>query len=138
MSCGTFLQEKERKRREAEEAARRAAEAERERKLAEAAEAEAAGNTEAAEAAFTEACIMDEARSYSIAPAEKPKAVGTTATKDWEIESIDQSQVPIDFCGMMLRPVDEAAVKRLIRASKGTVKIPGVKYKETMKMGFRR
>lgn len=138
VSCGSFLQEKERKRREAEEAARRAAEAERERKLAEAAEAEAAGDAEAAEAAFNEACIMDEARSYSVAPAEKPKAAGTVTSKDWEIEAIDQSLVPVELAGMVLRPVDEAAIKRLIRTSKGTIKIPGVKYKETVRMGFRR
>lgn len=137
-SCGSFLQERERKRREAEEAARKAAEAERERKLAEAAEAEAAGNDAAAEAAFNEACIMDEASSYSVAPAEKPKAAGAVTSKDWEIESIDQRAVPVEFAGVVIRTVDEAVVKRLIRASKGTISIPGVKYKETVKMGFRR
>lgn len=137
-SCSTFLQEKKRKRREAEEAAWKAAEAERERKLAEAAEAEASGDAAAAEAAFAEACIMDEARNYSVAPAEKPKAAGTTATKDWEIEVIDHQLVPVEIAGMIIRPVDEAAIKRLIRSSRGTIQIPGVKYKETVKMGFRR
>ena len=51
--------EQKRKRREAEEAARRAAEAERERKMREASELEAAGDNEGAEAAFEEAAIMN-------------------------------------------------------------------------------
>jgi len=137
-SCGSFLQERDRKRREADEAARKAAEAERERKLAEAAEAEAAGNAEAAEAALTEACIMEDACNYSTTSAEKLKVTGAVASKDWEIESINQSSVPIEIAGVIIRPVDEAAVRRLIRASRGTITIPGVKYKETVKMGFRR
>ena len=137
-SCGTFLQEKERKRRAAEEAARRAAEAERERKLAEAAAAEAAGNADAAEAAFNEAVIMDEARNYTMAPAAKPKAAGTTTAKDWKITNIDPKLVPVEIMGAMIRPVDEAAVMRLIRATKGSISIPGITFEETVKMGFRR
>ena len=47
-----YIAEQERKRREAEEAARRAAEAERERKIQEAATLEAAGDADGAEAAI--------------------------------------------------------------------------------------
>ena len=64
-----YIAEQERKRREAEEAARRAAEAERERKIQEAATLEAAGDADGAEAAFEEAAIMDDAASYAVVPA---------------------------------------------------------------------
>ena len=56
-----YIAEQERKRREAEEAARRAAEAERERKIQEAATLEAAGDADGAEAAFEEADAKREA-----------------------------------------------------------------------------
>lgn len=137
-SCGVFLQEKERKRREAEEAARRAIEAERERALKEATEAEAAGDTDTAEERFNDAVIMDSATAYAMSSPEKPKIAGTSVSKDWEIKSIDQSAVPVEFGGMVIRPVDEAALKRLIRASRGTIKIPGVVYQEKVNIGFRR
>ena len=61
-----YIAEQERKRREAEEAARRAAEAERERKIQEAATLEAAGDADGAEAAFEEAAIMDGASQWRI------------------------------------------------------------------------
>ncbi len=137
-SCGSFLQEKERKRRAAEEAARRAAEAERERKLAEAAAAEAAGNNAKAEEAFNEAVIMDEARNVSIVQPTKVKVEGASSVKDWKITKIDQKLVPVELSGAVLRPVDEKAIIKLIRATKGGIKIPGVEFEETVEMRFRR
>lgn len=133
-----YVTEQERKRKEQEEALRRAAEAERERLLAEAVEAEATGDSEAAEMAIADAVVMDEASRYSIPEAEKPKVSGVSASKDWQITMIDANVVPIEFSGMELRPVDEKAVLRLIRASKGSIQIPGVAYKEVAKMSFRR
>ena len=38
---------------------------------------------------------------------------------------------------LVIRPVDEAAIMRLIRATKGGIKIPGVEYTEKAKMSFR-
>ena len=137
-SMGRYYQEQERKRREAEEAARRAAAEEAERKLREAAEAEAAGRQEEAEAAMTEAIIMDEAKNTVFVTRQAPKAAGTSTRKDWAIRSVDQSKVPIAVNGMEIRPVDQAAVMRLIRASKGTISIPGIVYEEITQMSFRR
>lgn len=137
-TMASYVQEQERKRREQEEAMRRAAEAERERKLAEAAELESAGKTEDAEAAMTEAMVMDDASRYSAPAVEKPKVQGVSTSKDWEIESIDAEKVPVTLAGVVIRPVDQAAVMRLIRASKGSIQIPGVAYKEVTKMSFRR
>ena len=135
---GDYLMEQERIRREAEEAARRAAEEERERKLKEAMALEAAGAKEGAEAAVEEAVVMDEATGYSVPASVKPKVSGVSTSKDWEITSIDTAKVPVNFSGMELRPVDQAAVIRLIRASKGSIAIPGIAYREVAKMSFRR
>lgn len=137
-TMGEYLMEQERKRREAEEAARRAAEEERERKLREAAALEAAGDKDGAEAAITEAVVMDEAASYSAPAISKPKVSGVSTSKDWEITGIDPKVVPLVFSGVELRPVDQSAVMRLIRASKGKIEIPGISYREVQKMSFRR
>ena len=129
-----YIAEQERKRREAEEAARRAAEAERERKIQEA----AAGDADGAEAAFEEAAIMDDAASYAVVPATvTPKVSGVSTSKDWEIVEIDPKAVPLAVAGIELRPVDQAAVMRLIRASKGQIEIPGITYRQVAKMSFR-
>ena len=130
--------EQKRKRREAEEAARRAAEAERERKMREASELEAAGDNEGAEAAFEEAVIMDDAASYAVVPATAaPKVSGVSTSKDWEIVEIDPKAVPLAVAGVEIRPVDKAAVMRLIRTSKGQIEIPGITYREVAKISFR-
>jgi len=137
-TMGDYVMEQERKRREQEEALKRAAAAERERLLAEAAEKEKAGDAEGAEAAVTEAIVMDEATLYQAAAIAKPQATGVTTSKDWEIVEVRESEVPVSTMGIIIRPVDQGAIMRLIRASKGTVQIPGVVYKEVAKMSFRR
>lgn len=137
-TMGDYLMEQERKRREAEEAMRKAAEAEMQRKLEEAAKLESSGNQEKAEAAFEDAVVMDEAASCFSAASAKPKVSGVSTSKDWEITGIDSAAVPVVFNGMELRPVDQAAVMRLIRASKGKIEIPGITYREVAKMSFRR
>lgn len=137
-SMSAYHAEQERKRREAEEAARRAAEAERERLLAEAAARDAAGDAAGAEEALEDAVVMDEATNYTAPAVQKPKVAGVSTSKDWEIESIDAKLVPLAVAGVQIRPVDQAAVMRLIRASKGTIEIPGIVYHEVTKMSFRR
>lgn len=137
-TMGAYISEQERIRREAEEAARRAAQAEAERRLQEAIALEAQGKSDAADAAVEEAEIMDEMSNMVSVAAEKPKAEGVTTKKDWEIESIDSSKVPVLFAGVELRPVDTSAVMRLIRSTKGQVHIPGVVYKEVAKVAFRK
>ena len=117
---------------------RKAAEAERERKIQEAATLEAAGDADGAEAAFEEAAIMDDAASYAVVPAAAtPKVSGVSTSKDWEIVEIDPKAVPLAVAGIELRPVDQAAVMRLIRASKGQIEIPGITYRQVAKMSFR-
>ena len=38
---------------------------------------------------------------------------------------------------VVIRPVDEKAVARLIKMSKGQIKIPGIEYKETVSVSIR-
>lgn len=137
-TMGDYAMEQERKRREAEEAARRAAEEESRRKLEEAALLERAGDTAAAEAAFQDAEISEDVSRMVFVPGGAPKAKGVSASKDWEIVSISSENVPLSVNGMEIRPVDKAAVMRLIRASKGTIQIPGIVYQEVAKMSFSR
>lgn len=132
-----YYQEKERKRLELEAKLRREAEEERERKLNEAAELETAGEKEAAEAALLDAQVTEEIAVNTSVITEPIRTKGVTNTKDWEIQSIDKEKVPVVFAGMEIRPVDEKAITRLIRASKGTIQIPGVTYKETIKISIR-
>lgn len=137
-TMGAYVQEQERKKREQEEALRRAAEAERERLLKEAAEKEKAGDTDGMEESLAEAVVMDEAMTFSAPTRATPKVSGVSTGKDWEIVKIDDSVVPISFAGMLIRPVDDKAVLRMIRASKGQIQIPGIVYKEVAKMSFSR
>jgi hypothetical protein len=137
-TMGDYVAEQERKRREAEEAARKAAKEEAERKIQEAIALEESGDQTAAEAAVEEAEIMDNvAASVSVASA-KPKATGVSTKKDWEIVSIDSEKVPTTVMGIDIRPVNTAAVMRLIRMSKGQVSIPGIRFEEKVQMSFRK
>lgn len=137
-TMGAYVAEQERKRLEAEEAARRAAQAEVDRKMQEAIDLDAAGDAEGAEMAMMEAEVMDDMSESVAVAAQKPKAAGVATSKDWEITGIDASVVPTTFAGVEIRPVDTAAVMRLIRASKGSIQIPGVSYKEVAKIAFRK
>lgn len=132
-----YTMEQERKRREQEEAMRRLAQAETEKKLNEAIEAEKAGDTEKAEAAMTEAEVMQSVAVGGMIPSQAPKAAGVSQSKTWAIKSIDASKVPVEIFGAVLRPVDEKAVLALIKATKGTIQIPGVEYEQTVSISIR-
>lgn len=134
---GAYRLEEDRRRQLAEEEARRAAEEEQRRKEAEAIALESEGRNSEAYAALMEAEVAENAAKGGIyAPAPK-KTAGVTVTKDWEITGIDESQVPVSIMGAVIRPVDQAAIMRLIRATKGGITIPGVEYTEKTRMSFR-
>lgn len=135
---GDFVMEQERRKREEEERLRRIAQEEADRKLAEAMDCESNGDKDGAEAALMEADIVDSASRNIVIETQKPKAAGVATATDWEIESIDESQVPISIQGMCIRPVDAKMVVRLIKMSKGTIQIPGIKYKAVAKLSFRK
>lgn len=130
-SMSAYTTEQERKRRELEEQARLQALQEQERLLAAAVAQDAAGNSEQAEQTLAEAQVIGET-PVAVAPSTQ-KVKGVSNRIDWEIDSIDLSAVPVEIAGVIIRPVDEAAVMRLVRASKGKIAIPGIKIKEVTK-----
>lgn len=136
-SMTAYIQDQERKRLELEAKMKREAEEEKERKLNEAIELEAQGKSEEAEAAMLDAQFTENAGKGTVVMA-TPKVSGVSNSKDWEIESIDHGKVPVNISGVEIRPVDEKAVMRLIRASKGKIQIPGIAYKEILKVSIRR
>lgn len=135
-AMGEYLSEQEKKRRAAEEAARLAAKEEADRKLAEAIALEGVGDKAGAAAAIEDAELYDGAAGSIGIPSAPPKVKGVSAKKSWEIIAIDGSKVPVTFSGMELRPVDRAAVAALIKASKGSIQIPGVTYREVTNMSI--
>lgn len=137
-AMGNYQLEMERIRREKEEEIRRAAKAEADRKLAEASALEDKGDVAGAEAVLAGAAMLDQAGSNFRLETEKAKAAGIGSTMDWEIVSVDESKVPTHFNGAEIRPVDVSAVLKLVRASKGNISIPGIEFKETVKISIRR
>lgn len=135
---GSWVMEQERIRRAEEERLRKQAEEEAARKLEEAIKLEEQGKAKEAEAAASTAAVIDTVAKNIAVVTDKPKADGVSTTTDWEITDVDSSAVPCYFGGINIKPVDVAAVKRLIKASNGTVEIPGIKYKAVARMMFRR
>lgn len=127
----------EQKRREQERAMQLLAQQEAERKLNEAAAAETKGDAAGMEAALMEAEIYEGAAVSTSIPKQTPKVQGVSTTKAWKITAVDNAQVPCFVNGMEIRPVDMAAVMRLIKASKGTIQIPGIQYEETVAVSVR-
>ena len=117
---------------------RQQAQAESDRLLEQAAALESAGDTRQANVMFTNAQMADAAARGIALERNAPKANGISTTTDWQIIGIDAAQVPVDINGCVIRPVDEAAVMRLIRASKGKVIIPGIKYQAIAKVAIRK
>ena len=130
--------EQERMRRAAEEELRRKQQEEAAKKAAEAASLEAAGKTEEANAAMAEAIAVESISHTLTVQHEAPKATGTAVKKDWEVAIVDYSAVPVSVAGAVIRPVDLAAVKSLVRASKGQISIPGISIKETANITLRK
>lgn len=137
-AMGAYALQKEKARREAEETAKRLAKEEALKKLDESIAYEKAGDEKMARVTMLDAQLADEASRNIVVTENKPQCDGVSASTDWEIESIDIGTCPDAINGVIIRPVDTSAVMKLIRASKGTIEIPGIKYKETMKMSFRR
>jgi hypothetical protein len=133
----SYTVEQERKRAEREAAMRAAARREAERIMEQATAAEEAGDAAGAEAAMEEAMVMDEAAAAGRIMASAPKAAGVSTSKTWKIVSIDPDKVPVKVGAVEIRPVDQAAVMRLTRESKGNIEIPGVKFEESVQISVR-
>lgn len=128
---GDYQRKVEQERREREAELRRLAEAERERNFAAALEAEASGDALGAEMAMMDAEVMDDAAASIQIQMAAPKAKGISTRTGWKITGIDPDKVPVAVAGAVIRPVDEKAVMALIKATKGTIQIPGITYEKT-------
>ena len=137
-AMGKYIMEKQLEQQRIEEELRRKAQEESDKLLAQAAELESAGNGQQANVIFINAQMADAAARNIALERTAPKANGISATTDWQIVSVDPSQVPVDVAGCVIRPVDESAVMKLIRASKGKVIIPGIKYQAIAKVAIRK
>ena len=137
-TMSSYILRKEEQRAALEEKARKEAEKEAELKLSEAIKHEETGNEAAAISALQDAQLADSMSRTMTVLSDTPNIKGVTVSKDWEIVSISPSDVPIDINGIEIRPVDEKAIMRLIRQSKGKIKIPGIEYREHVKTSIRK
>ena len=62
-----------------------------------------------------------------------PKTAGVASTKTYDFEVTDESKIP-----RIYYMLDDKAVKKAIRQSKGTIKIPGIKVIENTSLRFSR
>ncbi|MCL1986707.1 MAG: hypothetical protein FWG64_01880 [Firmicutes bacterium] len=137
-NISNYLQEIEQERQKQAEIARAAMLAESETQLANAITAEQNGDTATANVLISQAQMAETASRNIFIDIEPPKVKGISQTKDWEISTITPAEVPTTINGVEIRPVDEKAVMRLIRASKGTIEIPGITYKKVIKTTIRK
>lgn len=119
----TAYYEAEQKRIAAEQERKRI-EAEKQMQIA--AEAEAAGDTEKAEIAVALAAM--EESTVTVAP----KAAGIAKREVWSAEVIDLDKIPREY----LIP-DMNALNALAKATKGQIKIPGVKFNKQLVLSVR-
>ncbi|MCD8294909.1 MAG: hypothetical protein LUE27_06695 [Clostridia bacterium] len=125
-------------RRIAEANARKAAQAEVDRLVEEADAALKAGDTALAEQLLAEAEMYDVASTTLTVAGNKPEANGSYTTKAWTIKVTDAAKVPVSVNGVEIRPVDEAAVLKLVKAMKGNITIPGIEIEETCTVAVRK
>lgn len=137
-SVSFYNSEQLRIQRQLEQKMRAAAQAEVDKKMQEASDAFDAGDEQAAATAMAEAEVMDSMTFVAPAASAVKKVKGATTKTDYEIVSIDSSKVPAFFMGNEIRPVDQKAVLKLIRATNGKLTIPGIVFKEVVKTALRR
>lgn len=119
-----YYMEQERKRREEEARIREEQKRLAEEELKRAEELHAAGNLEQADAALRTAATIETLGAVVQQPAAQVSGISTV--DDYTVTVLNELDIPAYINGMEIRKVDLAAIKRLAKASKGTIKIPGV------------
>lgn len=74
-----------------------------------------------------------EENEFGVAPIVKSdisEVNGISYTSKYVLDQIDLEKLPKNLNGVQLIIADESAIKSLIKASKGKIKIPGVKFHE--------
>jgi hypothetical protein len=129
----------QRKVQEEERAARLLAEKlkreEAERLLAEATKAAEQGNEMESEILFAQAEIIE--TSQPAVQMQAPKSTGVSTRTLYRARIIDESKVPVEVAGVVIRPVDLAAINKLAQASKGKVQITGIEIYEEQSVAIR-
>ena len=131
----TYQREQEAKERAIREELERRQREESERLLKEAEEKEAAGDILGADLALAQAELMEQ--SAPVAAIQQPNASGVSSRKVWKARVTDESQVPVEVAGIVIRPVDLSALNNLAKATKGKAKIAGVEFYEEFIMSAR-
>lgn len=133
-----YMKRIEQQRIEAEKEARRLAQEEADRNLLAAIEAEDAGDMFGAEIAMMNAELADHASRNTIVEHADIGMKGVSVKKDYELLEFDATKIPVCINGIIVRPVDEKALLRAIKESKGTLKIDGLRYQEKETVSFRK
>ena len=129
----------QRKVQEEERAARLLAEKlkkeEAERLLAEATKAAEEGREMESEILLAQAEIIE--TSQPAVQMQAPKATGVSTRTLYRARIVDESKVPVEVAGVVIRPVDLAAVNKMAQASKGKIQIPGIEIYEEQSVAVR-
>lgn len=102
-------------------------EAEAKALMEQAIKAENDGNIAVAESLLKQASITETIST----PVQQAKIEGLSFRATYTVEIEDISKVPTEINGVLIRPVDESAIKKLAQMSKGNIKIPGIKIVTT-------
>ena len=130
-----YQREQEAKERAIREELERRQREEAERLLKEAQEKEASGDILGADLALAQAELMESAAP--VATIQQASAAGVSSRKVWKARVVDESLVPIEVAGVVIRPVDLSALNNLAKATKGKAKIAGVEFYEEIIMSAR-
>jgi hypothetical protein len=129
----------QRKVQEEERAARLLAEKlkkeEAERLLAEAEKAADEGREMESEILLAQAEIIE--TTQPTVQVQAPTARGVSTRTLYRARIVDEKQVPIEVAGVVIRPVDLAAVNKMAQASKGKIQIPGIEIYEEQSVAVR-
>ena len=119
---GEYQRQQEAKERAIREELKRRQREEAERLLREAEEKEAAGDILGADLALAQAELMEQ--SAPVAAIQQPNAAGVSSRKVWKARITDESQVPVEVAGIVIRPVDLSALNNLQRRQRVRLKLP--------------
>lgn len=131
----TYQREQETKERAIREELERRQREETERLLKEAQEKEAAGDILGADLALAQAEMVES--SSPVATVQTAKADGVGSRKVWKSRVIDESKVPIDVAGVIIRPIDQSALDKLAKLTEGKTQIPGVEFYQDIVVSVR-
>lgn len=129
----------QRKVQEEERAARLLAEKlkreESERLLTESAKAAEQGNEMESEILLAQAEIIETAQPA--VQMQAPTARGVSTRTLYRAKIVNEKLVPVEVAGVVIRPVDLAAINKLGQASKGKLQIPGIEIYEEQSVAVR-